>query len=336
MLHFFHICFQQCLLCPKYNPSDKSLRQACRLYHRRDRPEGCSHCHYGGLDVPVLSGETLYRFLNQTQPKLVVLETECYVCVNQLVRLLFYRSHRPEDVATLNFWFTVFKLFLKRNRQYSRQHMGCNVIKWTTDDNMDPLEPYTSIDPKSTSTFHFHLYPSNVEPMYFVRSQCFLEYLEGTVFKEEDPKHQWQKKVQEHLNKVSCTLDNTVEYARYIFTKEKQNLENRNRNRNRNRIDNRIGDSVIVLGKRTKRPIDDVSNQKRKARRSVSASMRVSCAARQQWHCIMCGNILDDTFQVDHIVPKKEGGICSMNNLQALCAGCHGKKTRMEQIVVQV
>lgn len=33
---------------------------------------------------------------------------------------------------------------------------------------------------------------------------------------------------------------------------------------------------------------------------------------------------------VDHITPRSEGGKDTMDNLQALCAACHSKKTRLE------
>lgn len=31
--------------------------------------------------------------------------------------------------------------------------------------------------------------------------------------------------------------------------------------------------------------------------------------------------------QVDHIIPKREGGLDEWGNLQALCDSCHSKKT---------
>jgi len=34
--------------------------------------------------------------------------------------------------------------------------------------------------------------------------------------------------------------------------------------------------------------------------------------------------------EVDHIIPKREGGLDLMSNLQGLCKTCHSRKTRRE------
>lgn len=44
--------------------------------------------------------------------------------------------------------------------------------------------------------------------------------------------------------------------------------------------------------------------------------------------CRLCGNRF--ATQVDHVVPRSKGGDDSEDNLQALCASCHSKKTRRE------
>ena len=43
--------------------------------------------------------------------------------------------------------------------------------------------------------------------------------------------------------------------------------------------------------------------------------------------CARCDNY---AYHVDHIVPKSNGGRDTPQNLQALCASCHGKKTTLE------
>jgi 5-methylcytosine-specific restriction protein A len=37
-----------------------------------------------------------------------------------------------------------------------------------------------------------------------------------------------------------------------------------------------------------------------------------------------------ESTQVDHILPRRAGGGDELENLQALCASCHSKKTRAE------
>jgi hypothetical protein len=64
-----------------------------------------------------------------------------------------------------------------------------------------------------------------------------------------------------------------------------------------------------------------------KRNRKVSDSLKKYVAANQKWKCNMCNNLLDATYEVDHINPLYKGGTNDFNNLQALCRNCHGKKT---------
>jgi len=54
-------------------------------------------------------------------------------------------------------------------------------------------------------------------------------------------------------------------------------------------------------------------------------------AARQKWRCAVCKQILDETYEIDHINPLFEGGSNDASNLQALCKRDHLSKTAMEQ-----
>jgi hypothetical protein len=64
-----------------------------------------------------------------------------------------------------------------------------------------------------------------------------------------------------------------------------------------------------------------------KTTRKVSDSLKKYVAANQKWKCNMCNNLLDATYEVDHIRPLYKGGSNDFKNLQALCRNCHGKKT---------
>lgn len=44
--------------------------------------------------------------------------------------------------------------------------------------------------------------------------------------------------------------------------------------------------------------------------------------------CVQCGAPATD---VDHILPRRQGGSDEKENLQALCHGCHAKKTLRER-----
>ena len=62
-------------------------------------------------------------------------------------------------------------------------------------------------------------------------------------------------------------------------------------------------------------------------KRNISNSTKKFIASNQQWKCNMCKNILDHTYEIDHIKPLYKGGDNENTNLQALCRNCHGKKT---------
>lgn len=62
-------------------------------------------------------------------------------------------------------------------------------------------------------------------------------------------------------------------------------------------------------------------------RKPLTPTQRNQVACRQKWRCAMCESLLDYVFEVDHIVALCNGGKDKMDNLQALCRNCHGKKT---------
>ena len=56
-------------------------------------------------------------------------------------------------------------------------------------------------------------------------------------------------------------------------------------------------------------------------------------AARQRWMCEYCSDILEATFEVDHVVPLHLGGEDNYEtNAVAVCRPCHAKKTQREEI----
>lgn len=69
----------------------------------------------------------------------------------------------------------------------------------------------------------------------------------------------------------------------------------------------------------------------RKTVRNVSNCKKKTVAARQSWKCGLCGQLLDETYEVDHIVPLYQGGTNELDNLMALDPICHKKKTFQQQ-----
>lgn len=65
-------------------------------------------------------------------------------------------------------------------------------------------------------------------------------------------------------------------------------------------------------------------------RRCVSALLKRRVAASQRWCCNLCGDLLDEYYEVDHIIPLSLNGSNKITNLQALCPLCHRRKTFAE------
>lgn len=74
-------------------------------------------------------------------------------------------------------------------------------------------------------------------------------------------------------------------------------------------------------------------------KRNVSAATKRLVAAKQAWKCgyySYCHRMLDETFEVDHIVPLYKGGSNDMSNLMALDPICHRKKTRADRMGIPI
>ena len=65
----------------------------------------------------------------------------------------------------------------------------------------------------------------------------------------------------------------------------------------------------------------------KKIKRNITSTTKKVVASNQQWYCNMCKNMLDASYEVDHIIPLYKGGNNELYNLQALCRNCHGMKT---------
>jgi len=93
----------------------------------------------------------------------------------------------------------------------------------------------------------------------------------------------------------------------------------------KNNDENNIGDVLM-------KPIVDKG---KKVKRNVNGYTKRLVGHNQNWLCKKCNNKLDPMFETDHIIPLYQGGTNDVNNLQALCRNCHGKKTMMDAIKVE-
>jgi hypothetical protein len=67
-------------------------------------------------------------------------------------------------------------------------------------------------------------------------------------------------------------------------------------------------------------------------KRSVSETKKKYVASQQAWKCQHCGDMLEATFEVDHVIDLQFGGSNNVDNLVALCRNCHGKKTMQNHL----
>ncbi len=60
-------------------------------------------------------------------------------------------------------------------------------------------------------------------------------------------------------------------------------------------------------------------------RKRLTPLQKKKVGALAHWHCELCGQVLDESYEVDHITPVSRGGSNDFSNLRALCRGCHGR-----------
>jgi hypothetical protein len=64
--------------------------------------------------------------------------------------------------------------------------------------------------------------------------------------------------------------------------------------------------------------------------RNLRENKKREVAASQRWCCKHCNDILQATYQIDHIIPHCLSHNDDYENLQALCSNCHSLKTMKE------
>jgi predicted HNH restriction endonuclease len=68
-------------------------------------------------------------------------------------------------------------------------------------------------------------------------------------------------------------------------------------------------------------------------KRSVTGAMKKIVGAKYEWKCAGCKSLLDEGYQVDHIIPLFKNGTNDIDNLQPLCGTCHNKKSIRERVL---
>lgn len=81
-------------------------------------------------------------------------------------------------------------------------------------------------------------------------------------------------------------------------------------------------------------PAAGLSSGTTKEKRNVTNAMKKIVGAKYEWKCAGCKSILDEGYQVDHIIPLFKNGSNEIDNLQPLCGTCHNKKSIRERVGV--
>lgn len=69
-----------------------------------------------------------------------------------------------------------------------------------------------------------------------------------------------------------------------------------------------------------------------KEKRNVTGLMKKIVGSKYEWKCAGCKSLLDEGYQVDHIIPLFKNGSNELDNLQPLCGTCHNKKSIRERV----
>ena len=72
-------------------------------------------------------------------------------------------------------------------------------------------------------------------------------------------------------------------------------------------------------------------------RKALTEFEKKKCAANQKFKCAgsFCGKTLDETYEIDHIIPVSLGGPNISESLQAMCPNCHSTKTKKETTILK-
>lgn len=67
-------------------------------------------------------------------------------------------------------------------------------------------------------------------------------------------------------------------------------------------------------------------------RKKFNAHVKRLVAARGEWKCYLCGELLDEGFECDHKIALADGGEDTIDALYAAHAACHKRKTIREEV----
>lgn len=89
---------------------------------------------------------------------------------------------------------------------------------------------------------------------------------------------------------------------------------------------------ILVNSRDLKNVSDDVPTSSKRFKRNVTNGQKKYVASIQKWKCGHCDNLLDASYEIDHVLALYKGGTNELDNLIALCRNCHGIKTMKERL----
>lgn len=130
-------------------------------------------------------------------------------------------------------------------------------------------------------------------------------------YRKANKKTTFLKQITKALRRINNIPANNYDLFNALVDQYERKFDNRdNQNINRHVFEN-TGDRVIH----------------KRIPRKVTETVKKHVAANQQWRCNGCRHLLDASYEIDHVKPLYLGGNNAVENLQALCRNCHGKKT---------
>jgi len=66
-------------------------------------------------------------------------------------------------------------------------------------------------------------------------------------------------------------------------------------------------------------------------RRTLRERQKRIVAAAASWKCQICEKTVNESYQIDHVIPLWANGPDTIENCQLLCAQCHADKTYREE-----
>ena len=177
-----------------------------------------------------------------------------------------------------------------------------------------------------TNIFYYSKFIALFIPFILVYLKPELKDKIMSAFMEIDKKPMYQNMSDLMSSYMDTKKNNKKNFGSYNYQNNSYNNNRTNIRQNQYQNQNQIpmNNRMNLINPKNMKPV--------RHKRNVSESKKKYIASQQKWHCAHCSQMLDNTFEVDHVIPLYKGGSNELNNLEALCRNCHGKKTFKDKL----